>query len=96
MNVANAFRGLTVGLMNRVMHNPARPKELLPRPSRLFRVRIGIRFDKIKLFRVFSVALMTSLDKPSHQDGAWTAPEPISILPRSDFQLAIINILTTN
>jgi len=43
-----------------------------------------------------SVALMTSLEKPSHQDGAWTAPEPISILPRSDFQLAILNILTSN
>jgi hypothetical protein len=49
------------------------------------------------ILRIFSsVALLTSLDKPSHPDGAWKAPEPVSVLPRDNFQLAIVNILTTN
>jgi hypothetical protein len=39
-----------------------------------------------------SVALMTSLEKPNHQDGTWTAPEPIAALPFADFRLAVINI----
>ena len=35
---------------------------------------------------------MTSLEKPNHQDGTWTAPEPIASLPFCDFRLGVINI----